>query len=870
MDSLRAQLEKALGQTYRIERELGGGGMSRVFLATETAFERDVVLKVLPPDLAGSVSSERFKREIATAARLQHAHIVPLLSAGDANGLPWFSMPYVEGETLRGRLKHGELPVGDAVRILRDIASALAYAHARGVVHRDIKPENVLLAEGAASVSDFGVAKALADAAAPGGTLTSVGVALGTPAYMAPEQATADTRTDHRADLYALGVIAYEMLAGHNPFGGRSPQATLAAHLTETPAPIESVRTATPPALARLVRRCLAKSAADRPQSATEVVQELDAIATPSGGTQPMSAASGVAFPGVGSVARIAAWSTRRRIAVGLAAAGVLAASAWGVTLVARGPDLDARTVAVLPFEVITGDTAVIQAARVAADWLMQGILQTDSANVVSSAMVNFAIAAEDAGAEDVVSRVARVTGAGTILTGSASRFGDSLRFQVSIVNASTGRVIRAIEPVSGPIGDPLIAINALRDRVLGSIVSGDAARQVAISGQPPSYAAYKEYIKGREVWLQRDEAGAVIHFQRAIALDSTFAIPYNWIAARWMNVGRRDSADATMARIERFRDRLSATDLVGVEWGRAMVTGDLATYLRTGQEYARRNDEQFIRTEFAGAAVQMLRLDIAIPALEADDSIAALLKVEGVMWVLVDAYHLAGDHRREGEYIELARRRYPNNVDWLGRRLRHLAAAGRPAEALALADTVLRSQADPTAIGGLNALSAASWEFEAHGDNPTAQRLTEMGLRWAAEHKPARVSFEWDRSVGRAWLDLGNTDSAMVHLQAALPDTTTRGTIGYIGLAHVLRGDSTRARAIADSLGDLTEQYPTGIYPYWRAAILARLGDKDRALQLFKVAHQQGASMQNWHYLPALRSLRGYPPFDALITPVK
>ena len=189
MDPLRDQLQQALGQTYHLDRELGGGGMSRVFLSTETALDRLVVLKVLPPELASGVSIERFKREISLAAKLQHAHIVPLLSTGDANGLPWFAMPFVDGQSLRTRLGAGELPISDVVHTLRDVASALAYAHGKGVVHRDIKPENILLAEGGAAVTDFGVAKALVDAGAEhGATLTSVGVALGTPAYMAPEQ----------------------------------------------------------------------------------------------------------------------------------------------------------------------------------------------------------------------------------------------------------------------------------------------------------------------------------------------------------------------------------------------------------------------------------------------------------------------------------------------------------------------------------------------------------------------------------------------------------------------------------------------------------------------------------------------------------
>ena len=252
MPDLREQLQSTLGTSYTFERELGGGGMARVFVATEASLGRRVVVKVLPPELAEGVSVDRFKREIQFAAQLQHAHIVPVLSAGDVNGLPYFTMPFVDGESLRARLARGELPMNDVVSILRDVARALDAAHAKGVIHRDIKPDNVLLSGGAAVVTDFGVAKAIASAASVGDreTLTVRGIALGTPLYMAPEQAAADPRTDHRADIYAFGTMAYEMIAGRPPFGGRLPQQLAAAHATETPVSLAQLRPAVPAALA--------------------------------------------------------------------------------------------------------------------------------------------------------------------------------------------------------------------------------------------------------------------------------------------------------------------------------------------------------------------------------------------------------------------------------------------------------------------------------------------------------------------------------------------------------------------------------------------------------------------------------------------
>ena len=286
---LRARLQATLGDGYKLERVLEGGAMSRVFLAEETALGRHVVIKVLAPEMSGSVRVERFRREIQLAAKLNHPHIVPVLHASDAGELLYYAMPFVEGETLRVKLsRDGELPMGDSVRLLRDVADALAYAHMHDIVHRDLKPENILVSGRHALVTDFGVAKALAAATSSQVTVTSAGIALGTPAYMSPEQALADPNVDQRADLYALGVIAYEMLTGAHPFAGRPAPALLKAHATEAPEPIRRRRRSISASLGALVMRLLEKRPSDRPQSAEEVLRVLETAATVSG--EPFSA----------------------------------------------------------------------------------------------------------------------------------------------------------------------------------------------------------------------------------------------------------------------------------------------------------------------------------------------------------------------------------------------------------------------------------------------------------------------------------------------------------------------------------------------------------------------------------------------------
>ena len=288
-DFLRDKLQSTLGSAFAIIRELGGGGMSRVFLADDAALGRRVVVKVLAPELAEGISSERFTRETRLAARLQHPNVVPVLAAGAlSDGLPYYLMPFIDGHSLRERLSAGPVPIAEALVVLRDMARALAYAHAQGIVHRDIKPENVLLTGGAAVVADFGIAKALSAAAGSGPKLTQYGMTVGTPAYMAPEQAAGDDEVDHRADLYAWGLVAWEALAGRHPFADRtSALAIIGAQLTQMPAPIATVRPDVPAALAAVVTSCLAKEAAARPASAEAVLQAIDAIAITPSAPQP-------------------------------------------------------------------------------------------------------------------------------------------------------------------------------------------------------------------------------------------------------------------------------------------------------------------------------------------------------------------------------------------------------------------------------------------------------------------------------------------------------------------------------------------------------------------------------------------------------
>jgi serine/threonine-protein kinase len=385
------RLQAALGERYVVDRELGGGGMSRVFVAEETALGRRVVVKVLAPSLAAELDAERFHREIRIAASLQHPHIVPVHSAGEGDGLLYYTMPFVEGESLRQHIdRFGALPLAEAVRLLREIADALVYAHRRRIVHRDLKPANILLAAGHALIIDFGIAKALSAAAeAPHAStgLTSTGFVLGTPTYMAPEQAAGDP-VDHRVDLYALGCVAYELLTGRPPFRGESARELIAAHLADDPESVAEHRAGVPAALAALVMQLLAKRPADRPESAEEVVRVLQTLGTSD--LEESARPVGIKSPAARARPRLSG----RRLA-GLVVAALLVAAFAGV--VARGfdsssdrPGADRLMLAVLPFENL---------GRPEDEHFANGL------------------------AEEITSRLARVQGLGVISRTSASQY---------------------------------------------------------------------------------------------------------------------------------------------------------------------------------------------------------------------------------------------------------------------------------------------------------------------------------------------------------------------------------------------------------------------------------------------------------------
>lgn len=553
MTELREALQARLSGSYKLGRELSGGGMSRVFVADDASLGRTVVIKVLAPELAAGLNAERFKREIMLAAQLQHPHIVPVLAAGVADELPYFVMPFVVGESLRNRLL-GEtgMPINETVSILRDVAKALSFAHAQGVVHRDIKPDNVLLAGGSAVVTDFGIAKAITSAAAsaPGGTLTQVGTSLGTPAYMSPEQAAGDPNADSRSDFYSFGVMAYEMVCGRTPFHDRATHQLIMAHIAEPPEPIERLVPLVPPPVAHLVMRCLSKNPADRPQTAREILEDLDDVdlsgmrvrsgptavtalrdGTADGeriDTGPHAYADGTVVIQTPSIQ--AKPAPRRRPAIFAIAAAVLVVIA-GVAvkqILSRGssPALDDRALAVLPFRVASADPSVHYLREGMVDLIAAKLSGEDLRALEPRTMLDAWRRAGGSETNDL-SRdasldLARQLKAGKALLGDVVGTPTRLVLTVSLIGVSRGDQIARMT-VEGPPDSLSSLVNQISTQLM-TRTSGEAVGRLT-NLSSTSLPALRAYLDGQARLRRGDARNAASDFDRALREDSTFAL---------------------------------------------------------------------------------------------------------------------------------------------------------------------------------------------------------------------------------------------------------------------------------------------------------------------------------------------------------
>src|SRR6266536_6354384 len=650
LDSLR----EALAPRYDVEREIGAGGMARVYLAVEQHPHRRVAIKVLDPELSTRLLRERFIREVDLSSNLSHPHIVPIFSAGEAGGLFYYVMPYVEGESLRHRLqRERKLALDDALHIARDVADALAFAHGQGIIHRDIKPENILLSGDHAIVADFGIARAIS--AAGSLTLTQTGQSIGSPGYMSPEQAMGSMELDARTDVYSLGCVLFEMLAGETPVRHDVDRGVFNWAALESGRGLRGADTGVVRAVKHAISRALAPRPDDRFPSAVAFAAALG------GPAHRTSVPTRSLFAG----------RHGRRIALG---GGVVAAAAVAVVLAVRRPasGLNDRRVVVAVIENRTGDSSLDNLGHMAADWVTQGLAQTGLVEVVPSVSVissSVAPGVHTPGHLDAAAlrTLGRETGAGTVVSGAYYRQADSIRFQVQISAAKDGTVLRALEPVAGPISQPLAAVEAVRQRVMAALATlfdSRLSRWASMASQPPNFHAYQEFIAGLDRMVQFDSRGAIGHFRRAAQEDTTFRLPLIFAAHEHMDLGEFATADSIAHAVERSPGRLSPLDQHYLTWVLAQTRGDRQRALETAREMAVIAPNSETLWLVAQCALALNRPREMIAALTALGPDRGLFRGSSVYWYyLTFAHHLMGDHRGELKEALEGRRRHPGEL---------------------------------------------------------------------------------------------------------------------------------------------------------------------------------------------------------------
>jgi len=879
MTAVPKSLVELLAPRYVLEREVGAGGMARVYLATEDHPHRKVAIKVLDPDLCTRLFRERFLREVELASNLTHPHIVPVFAAGGVDCYLYYVMPYIEGESLRHRLERdGRLPLADALRIAGDVADALGYAHANGIIHRDIKPENILLSGGHAVVADFGIARAIS--AAGQTALTQTGQPIGSMNYMSPEQAFGSGALDARTDIYSLGCVLFEMLTGERPARNPLDPRVQNWELLDRSLRLRDTGSGGRRGVKHAISTALRPSPDERFATAAEFAAALGVSREP----QP-------AVPYRLIPSRV--WHATLVGAAAIAVVGARVALTAG-----RRAALHRDRVVVAVIENHTGDPALDNLGHMAADWVTQGLAQTGLLQVVPSTVV---MGAEQPGHGpghlDVrdIRALGRRTGAGTVVSGAYYRQADSVRFQLQITDARDGRVIRVLDPVAGPAAAPLQTLDVLRQRVMAALAAWVNPKLMGWSsaaGQPPTFEAYQAFVEGLDALVRSEWHGARDHFERAAAYDSTFASARLKAAFARFQLGEFAAADSVTRTIQRDAGRLAPLDRSILIWLSAWVRGDPASALAASRQAAAVAPASGIQFLVAWDALVVNRPAEALAALEDLTPDHPLFQAAPTYWAAqTSARHALHDYRSELADARTARRRFPDALSVRADELRALAGLGDVAAMTARLDESLVLPPDPGWTPADVALLTAL-ELRAHGHEQAAGAALERAAGWLAARSADEVasSARYRHALALTHYLAGRLDEAQrlftrllaeaprgpaAHTALGvgpgslgdLPDAITYR--GYLGVLAARRGDGGAARRLAQALAAERGPYLFGRPAVWRARIHALLGERDQAVALLREGLSQGFHFNpRFHPDVALDVLRDYPPFRELARP--
>jgi tetratricopeptide (TPR) repeat protein/predicted Ser/Thr protein kinase len=857
---------------YRIVEKLGEGGMGFVYRAEDVKLGREVALKFLPPEWTRDTEARaRFLHEAQAAASLSHPNICTVYEIDEAEGHTFIAMEVVEGESLKNRIARGPMKIHEAVIAALEIAQGLAAAHARGIVHRDIKPENVMVtAEGRPKLMDFGLAMSRSRI-----RLTRTGTTTGTVAYMSPEQSRGE-EVDRRTDIWSFGAMLYEMLTGRLPFRGDHDQAVIHAILNDEPEPITALRTGVPIELDRIVAKAMAKRTDERYQHIDDLIADLRTLRRElDSGTVTASVAADArtrrtAVAPAGRRAGVSAtwrWATIPAIVV------IALVMAWRATHQSQpAPDLVANRVLVAACETRTGDPSLDPVGQLAGDSITDGLTEIGTVEVAPT--VAQPARAPGGEAPDGLS-LAREAGAALMVSGAYYLEGDSLRFQASVSRTEDATVIQTVRPIRGPRASPSVAIERLRQRIIGAVAfrldSGLIHGEVVA---PPTYPAYQEYSIGMRLF-GTDYPGAVEHFERAAAIDTTFMAPRIYIYFSYWNRWMYAEADSVLQTIERRRTRLAPYEQRLTDYMAATMRGDDAEALRAlrlleGQA----PDDGLVKYLIGYTALGLNRPRESVSAFEATEFRQEDAGFYVRSWGFsqrADALHLLEEYDEELEVVRQGLEAYPDIIWLRGYEARALIALGRLNEARALIDETL-SQAGRfgTPVG---VMRHAAGELRVHVGPEASIAVLERAIALETEELEgesvaddpdgyfllANLLYEAER-----WPEARDI---VRELAAERPDDLD--VTGFLGTTAARLGHEEEARATLEELRSTDRPYLYGKNALWAADIASLLGDKELAVRLLRQAFAEGlADPMALHQDMDLESLHGYPPFEELRRP--
>lgn len=815
--SLRQALTNALANKYDIGREIGRGGMAAVFLAREKKHDRDVVIKALDPFVMSQLGTERFLREVRIAATLAHPHIVPLIDSGEADGLLYYVMPWMEGESLRDRLRRSRIGVTEGLKILRDVAVALDFAHESDVVHRDVKPENVFLTPGHAYLLDFGIAKLLGDSAM--NEITAPGFALGTRRYMAPEQAVAATGVDDRADIFAWGLLGIEVLTGESFAPGEV--------CTAAPVPLSHVAGLNPD-IRVLLLECVSADANKRPASMAHIVSRIAPIV-------PLPTHS----------------PSSRRSLMWFGGAAVVAAATIAFAIYNAGSATDEQMTEPIAVTVLrneTSDSTLAVVGRFAGDWITDGLLRMGGVRVVPWSEARAASEHATRINAPLVATVRDEVGAGTVVTGTYYQLRDSLHVQAQLVNARSGKLISPLPRVVFAASNPEAGIAELRDRVMGAVAAQRDERVATLPGvalSPPSFSAYRSFDRGFDRFLAQQYGEALTAFRESHKRDTTFSAALLFGARAAWNSNAFAVAETLVTQARASSKDLGTYQDASLRYLEALLQGDgakaraaisraaeIAPNSRAGFDHA----AALLNAGFArDARTQLMRMDPDKGEMRGWSS----------YWTQrAHAENMLDNHNAELAAAREMAKRYPDRRVALVLEARALAAAGdtrRLDSALAVWESM---PADVYWSQGASMVVAAE-ELIRRGRVPAGMKYAERAVSWFSNRLVATPDDRGHRYwLGSALYALGRYEEARPYFEALATEFPDR--IRYRGLAAVTaahRGDTVAASKW------LSEHAPRdeGEYLFYKARLHAIAGDVERAIVTLTSAADHGIEAFPW-----------------------